>query len=299
MTSRIVIVRGGGDLATGTIWMLHRAGFRVLVTESEKPSAIRRTVSFCEAVYEGTQTVEGVTARLVRDLSEAEAVWAAGEVAVMVDAACEAVTALAEAPVLSHPSPGAGCDVTIAVVDAIMAKRNLGTRMDMAPFVIALGPGFTAGKDCHAVVETMRGHNLGRVYYEGSAEPNTGIPGLIAGYDADRVIHAPCAGVFHAKAAIGDLVKQGDVIGVITPGADDAENPRAQEEKERPVTALIDGLLRGILHDGYPVTKGFKLADIDPRANERDNCHTISDKARTIGGGVLCAVMESMTRYNN
>lgn len=258
----IVVVRGGGDLATGTIHMLHMAGFRVLVLESERPSAIRRTVAFCEAVYEGAWTVEGVTARLIHDISEAEGVWQSGEVPVIVDP---------EKKCINKVSP-------VAVVDAIIAKKNLGTRIDMAPFVIALGPGFTAGVDCHAVVETKRGHNLGRVYYEGSAAPNTGIPGLIAGHAADRVMHAEADGVFYARAQIGDVVKKGDVIGEISGEI---------------VTASIDGLLRGILHDGYPVTKGFKLADIDPRVEERENCYTISDKARCIAGGVLWAVMKA------
>ena len=172
--------------------------------------------------------------------------------------------------------------VTFALVDAIIAKKNLGTRIDMTPFVIALGPGFTAGVDCHAVVETKRGHNLGRVYYEGSAAPNTGIPGLIAGHAADRVMHAEAEGVFYARAQIGDVVKAGDVIGEISGEI---------------VTASIDGLLRGILHDGYPVTKGFKLADIDPRVEERENCYTISDKARCIAGGVLGAIMSSLSHH--
>ena len=258
----VVVVRGGGDLATGTIFMLHRAGFHVLVLESEAPSAIRRTVAFCEAVYEGVMTVEGITARLIEAPEDAQKAWEKGEVAVMVDP---------EGACLTPLLPG-----VVSVVDAIMAKRNLGTRMDMAPFVIALGPGFTAGVDCHAVVETMRGHNLGRVYYEGSAMPNTGVPGLIAGHDRDRVIHAEAEGIFTARARIGDVVKAGDLIGQI-----DGFN----------VTATIDGVLRGLLRNGYPVTRGFKLADIDPRAEERENCYTISDKARCIGGGVLCAVL--------
>ena len=256
----IIVVRGGGDLATGTIHMLHTAGYRVLVLESERPSAIRRTVAFCEAVYEGSATVEGVTARLIHDIAEAEDVWRRGEVTLLVDPEGVCI----------------GGGSIVALVDAIIAKKNLGTTIDMAPFVIALGPGFRAGVDCHAVVETKRGHNLGRVYYEGSAAPNTGVPGLIAGHAADRVMHAETDGVFYAKARIGDVVKKGDVIGEIN---------------SEPVLASIDGLVRGILHDGYPVTKGFKLADIDPRVEEKENCHTISDKARCIAGGVLSAIL--------
>ncbi|MBR5970764.1 MAG: EF2563 family selenium-dependent molybdenum hydroxylase system protein [Lachnospiraceae bacterium] len=270
MTPKLVIVRGGGDLATGTAWMLHRAGFPVLILESAYPSAIRRSVSFCEAVYEKTQTVEGVTACLAQDAAEALSLLADGQVALLVDPEAACVPSFQEENAAFRP---------VALVDAIIAKKNLGTRIDMAPFVIALGPGFTAGVDCHAVVETMRGHNLGRVYFEGSALPNTGIPGLIAGHDRDRVIHAPAAGTFHATASIGDMVKQGDVIGRVD---------------DTPVTASIDGLLRGILRDGFPVRKGCKTADIDPRPEEHDNCFTISDKARTIGGSVLCAVMHAV-----
>ena len=270
MTRDLVIVRGGGDLATGTVWMLHRAGFAVLILESAYPSAIRRSVAFCEAVYEKTQTVEGVTACLAQDRAQALSLLADGKIPVLADPTGDCISAFREE----------SADVRlVALVDAIIAKKNLGTTMDMAPFVIALGPGFTAGLDCHAVVETMRGHNLGRVYYEGSALPNTGIPGLIAGHGADRVIHAPAAGTFRATASIGDLVRQGDVIGHID---------------DTPVTAGIDGLLRGILRNGFHVNKGCKTADIDPRPEEQDNCFTISDKARTIGGGVLCAVMHAV-----
>ena len=284
-THPVVVVRGGGDLATGTIYMLHRAGFYVLVLESARPSAIRRTVAFCEAVYEGAVTVEGVTARLVTDMDGVHAAWERGEVAVIVDPDGDVIWNYTEdgslCPKDGH-SRTVPCVIPVALVDAIMAKRNLGTRIDMAPFVIALGPGFTAGVDCHAVVETMRGHNLGRVYYEGSAEPDTGVPGLIAGHDKDRVIHAEAAGVVYARAKIGDVVKKGDVIGVI-------EAARGTF----PSVATIDGVLRGVLRDKYPVTKGFKIADIDPRIEERDNCYTISDKARCIGGGVLAAIMAS------
>ena len=310
----MIVVRGGGDLATGTIHMLHTAGFKVLVLESERPSAIRRTVAFCEAVYEGAWTVEGVTARLIPDIAKAKSVWAQGEVPVLVDPEMKCINC-GESVTGDEKSGsiGTGTDdplytmghctcpydplfSPVALVDAIIAKKNLGTTIDMAPFVIALGPGFSAGVDCHAVVETKRGHNLGRVYYKGSAAPNTGVPGLIAGHAADRVMHAKADGVFYARARIGDVVKKGDVIGEIK-SESVGMNGSIGTAFDPFVTASIDGLLRGILHDKYPVTKGFKLADIDPRVEEKENCYTISDKARCIAGGVLGAILKNGSLY--
>ena len=162
------------------------------------------------------------------------------------------------------------------LIDAILAKKNLGTTMDMAETVIALGPGFTAGVDAHLVIETQRGHNLGRVLTEGAAAPNTGIPGVIAGYGKERVIHAPAAGILQNKSKIGDLVEKGQTIAMIG---------------DVPVTATLTGVLRGLIRDGYPVTEGFKIADIDPRESEQKNCYTISDKARCIAGGVLEGIL--------
>lgn len=260
----LIIVRGGGDLATGTIAKLHACGFPVLVLETQNPSAIRRNVAFSEAVYEGEQTVEGIVCRLAQDLKAAAAMLQKGELVMLVDPAGESIGAL-------RP---------MAVVDAILAKRNLGTRMDMAPVTVALGPGFTAGVDVHAVIETQRGHSLGRVIYEGCALPNTGVPGKIAGFGRERVIHSPESGVLRNVKHITDTVKQGEVIAKIDCGGEEA-----------PVLATIDGLLRGLIRDGYPVTKGFKIADIDPRAEEYENCFTISDKARCIAGGVLEAIL--------
>lgn len=260
----LVIVRGGGDLATGTIAKLHACGFRVLVLETQFPSAIRRNVAFSEAVYEGRQTVEGVTCRLAQNPGEALAMLEAGEPAMLIDPEARSVALL-------RP---------MAVIDAILAKRNLGTRMDMAPITVALGPGFAAGRDVHAVVETQRGHSLGRVLYEGSAAPDTGIPGKIAGYDRERVIHSPASGVMRNVKRITDTVRREEIIARIVCG-----------EESVPVRASLDGLLRGLIRDGYPVTKGFKIADIDPRTDEYENCFTISDKARCIAGGVLEAVL--------
>lgn len=260
----LIVVRGGGDLATGTIHKLHQCGFPVLILETENPSAIRRNVAFCEAVYAGRQTVEGLTCTLANDLDEAVALLRARGLPLLVDPQGACIARL-------RP---------LAVVDAILAKRNLGTHLAMAPITVALGPGFTAGEDVRAVVETKRGHNLGRVIYRGMAAANTGTPGVIAGYGKERVIHSPAGGVLRNVRAITDVVKKGDVIARIETGMGSV-----------PVLATIDGLLRGLIRDGYPVTEGFKIADIDPRVEEYDNCFTISDKARCIAGGVIEAIL--------
>lgn len=260
----LVIVRGGGDIATGTIHKLHSCGFSVLVLEAAQPSAIRRNVAFSEAVYQGSQSVENLTCRLARNREEAELLLKSGRIAMLIDpdGAC-----------IPHFRP-------MALVDGILAKKNLGTRMDMAPVTVALGPGFEAGRDVHAVIETRRGHRLGRVIYHGSAEENTGVPGIIAGYGAERVIHSPAEGILRNVKQITDIVSAGDVIAVVETGDGDIF-----------VHATISGLLRGLIRDGYPVTKGFKIADIDPRISEYENCFTISDKARCIAGGVLEAIL--------
>lgn len=258
--SELIIVRGAGDISTGTIHRLVRAGFPVLALEAARPSAIRRRVAFSEAVYDGAARVEGLTAVRIDDAAQAGAVLARGEVPLLVDPAGDCIRDLRPA----------------AVVDAILAKRNLGTTMDMAELTIALGPGFVAGRDVHFVIETMRGHDLGRIIASGNAAPNTGVPGVIAGYAAERVLHAPRAGVFHPLREIGCVVAAGEAIGMVT-----------APEGEWPVCAAIPGVLRGVLRDGYPVTKGFKLADVDPRLEEVKNCATLSDKARCIAGSVL------------
>ena len=258
--SHLIIVRGGGDLATGTICKLRRCGFPVLVLEIAAPSAIRRTVSFCEAVYTGAQTVEGLTCVRADSLAQAQALLEQGALPLLIDPEGAAIGAL-------RP---------MAVVDAILAKRNLGTRRDMAPITVGLGPGFTAGQDVDAVVETMRGHDLGRVLYEGQARPNTGVPGIIAGYGAERVIHSPAAGTLRAVRRIGDRVEQGEPLAFVG---------------ETPVPASLTGLLRGLIRDGYPVSRGLKIADIDPRVSEYENCFRVSDKARCIAGGVVEAVL--------
>jgi len=268
----LIVVRGAGDLATGTIHRLKKAGFRLLVLEAEHPAAIRRQVALSEAVYAGSARVEDVEAvRMDVDLAEKknrkelleqemERIWKKDGVPVLVDPAGLSIAALRPA----------------VVVDAILAKKNLGTTKEMAPLVIALGPGFTAGEDVDVVIETKRGHNLGRVIRSGSAVPNTGIPGIIGGYEKERVMHAQAEGILRNAASIGDIVEARAVIAEI-----ETENGTV------PVEASLSGLLRGLIRDGYPVTKGFKIADIDPRKEELQNCFTISDKARCIAGSVL------------
>ncbi|MDY4921001.1 MAG: selenium-dependent molybdenum cofactor biosynthesis protein YqeB [Phascolarctobacterium sp.] len=270
MSNLRIIVRGGGDLATGVIHRLWSAGFEPLVLECAQPAAIRRQVALSEAVYAGEATVEGMTGVRIENLSEAVAVWQAGKVPVLVDDAAACVDIL-------RPD---------IVIDAIIAKRNLGTRMDMAPLTIALGPGFVAGVDVHAVVETKRGHNLGRIIRSGAAAPNSGIPGVIAGFGKERVLHAEAEGVLHIVQDIGSIVDQGQVIAEIH-GADGVVTP---------VYATLSGIIRGMIREGFVVTRGFKIADIDPRQEELANCFTISDKARCIAGSVLELVCGYMNK---
>lgn len=268
MRQRLIIVRGGGDIATGTIYKLHQSGFAVLVLETACPSAIRRQVAFSEAVYDGVQEIEGVCCERAADMAQVQDILAAGNVAVLVDPKGEAIKRM-------QP---------FAVVDAILAKKNLGTSRDMAPLTVALGPGFCAGADVDVVVETMRGHKLGRLIYEGKAIPDTGIPGEIAGVGKARVMHAQAGGILRGVKKIGDYVKEGEPVAVIE-----------SADGICPVEASVTGIVRGLIRDGYPVTPGFKIADIDPRREEYENCFTISDKARCIAGGVLEAVMHHMS----
>ena len=256
----LVVIRGAGDLASGIALRLWRSRIRVVMTDVERPTAIRRTVCFSQAVVHGKTEVEGVTAR--RAFSAAEALCLLGEGVI---------------PVLADPE--GSCIPVLrpdAVVDAILAKRNLGTKMTDAPVVIGVGPGFCAGKDCHAVIETMRGHTLGRVIRTGEPIPNTNIPGLIGGFTGERVLRAPDDGIFHQLADIGARVQAGDVVG---------------EVNGKPMACTIAGVIRGMLADGTPVYKGMKSGDVDPRG-ELSYCYTASDKAIAIGGGVLQAILE-------
>ena len=261
----LILVRGGGDLATGTIYKLKKSGFPVLILEVAAPSAIRRNVAFCEAVYQGTQTVEDMTCCMAASLEQAAQYLSEGKLTVLVDPEGESIPKLKP----------------LAVVDAILAKKNLGTSRALAPITVALGPGFVAGEDVDAVIETKRGHRLGMVLRSGCAAANTGVPGIIGGYGRERVIYCPAEGILRNVKKITDTVSRGDVIAVVETG-----------EGSVPVEATLDGVVRGLIRDGYPVTKGFKIADIDPRIEERENCFTISDKARCIAGGVLEAILQ-------
>jgi xanthine dehydrogenase accessory factor len=259
-----VLLRGGGDLASGVAWRLHRCGFRIYITEIAQPMAVRRKVSFCEAVYDGESLVEGVKARLIRDPKEMAETWDQGQIPVLVDPEGQSKS-------VTEPE---------VIVDAILAKRNLGTSIRDARLVIALGPGFEAGRDAHYVVETNRGHNLGRLLSSGSAEPNTGVPGSVKGISADRVLRSPSEGMWKSTMDIGDLVKQGETVGTVA---------------EIPVTAKIDGILRGLIRPGIYVNEDLKIGDIDPRG-VKASCYTISDKALAIAGGVLEGILSVYAR---
>lgn len=253
-----ILIKGAGDLATGIASRLYGAGHQIMMTDIAVPLTVRRLVAFSRAVYEGEAVVEDMTARLAKNQEEAEKIMEQGDIPVIVDPKAECVQWF-------QPD---------VIVDAILAKRNLGTKITDAPFVIGVGPGFTAGEDCNCVVETKRGHTLGNVIWDGSAIPNTGVPGNVGGYSIERLIKASADGVIEPKAVIGDLVRKGQIV-AITGG--------------EPVYALMDGIVRGMLQPGVQVTKGLKIGDIDARAKQ-GHCRTISDKARAIGGGVLDAV---------
>lgn len=274
----LIIVRGAGDLASGVLAAIHICGFRVLALETANPSAIRRTVAFSEAVRIGHCSIEGIEARLIAKEQ------AAG---LIVSGNCELsdgseANRLSFIPIAVDPTGELISELQpAAVVDAIIAKKNCGTRLDMAPLVIALGPGFTAGKDAHIVIETMRGHNLARLIYQGTALPNTGVPGLVGGESALRVIHAPAAGTLRVLRDIGSSVARSETIARII----------HTDGSVTDVAASLNGIIRGMLPDGFTVRSGLKMADIDPRLTELNNCFTISDKARSLGGAVLTALL--------
>lgn len=262
--SPFIVVKSAGEMASAIAWRLYMANMRrICMLDLDDPLCVRRQVSFCTALESGAAVVEGVRAVAARDRDEIEAAWKTQTIAVVRITDWGRIDDLAP-------------DV---VIDAILAKRNLGTSKDEARLVIALGPGFTAGADCHLVIETNRGHDLGRIITSGSAEPNTSIPGDIAGHTDERVLRAPAAGTFQSQRAIGDRVRRNDIVGHVAGHA---------------VTARLDGMLRGLIGPGTAVTTGLKLGDIDPRG-KREHCHTISDKARAIAG----AALEGVMRYCN
>jgi xanthine dehydrogenase accessory factor len=261
-----VLVRGGGDMGSGVAWRLHRCGFKVLITEIPQPLSVRRAVSFCEAVYDGKARVEDVDAVLVQNVDGIYGAWKERHIPLLLD-------------------PDAECKISVepdVLVDAILAKKNLGTTIKDAPLVMALGPGFRAGLDVHCVVETKRGHRLGRLLNAGSAQPNTGEPGAVMGITHDRVLRATATGTWESSARIGDAVKKGDELGRVT---------------DEPVRALIDGVLRGLIRSNISVTKGLKIGDIDPRGI-REYCFTISEKALAVSGGVLEGILHFLNLRN-
>jgi len=260
----VILIKGGGEMATGVAHRLFHSGFLVCLTEIPEPLAVRREVSFCEAIQEGEKTVEDVKAKRVEDEAAIQQAWAEGLISILVDPQCRVRREL-------NPD---------VIIDAILAKTNTGTRISDAPLIIGLGPGFRAGEDVHLVVETNRGHNLGRVIERGAAEPNTGVPGDIGGYTWERVLRAPCAGRFMGWKKIGDRVEKGEIVAKV---------------ETLPLHSEISGVLRGLLRDGARVEKDMKVGDVDPRAM-REHCYTISDKARAIGGGVLEAILRRYPR---
>ena len=260
----VIAVKGAGEMATGVAWRLFQSNFKnIFMMEIENPIAVRRRVSFCEAVHDDKIIVEGVEAKRIFNTDDIRTAWKNSIIPVIVDPDWKSIKAI-------RPH---------VVVDAIIAKKNLGTNLSEAPLVIGLGPGFEAGRDVHVVIETNRGHNLGRIILNGYAEPNTGAPGNINGYTRKRVLRSPCSGIFKSSLTIGTLVKQNDVVGHVD---------------GKPVVAQINGVLRGQIRNNTMVTKQLKIGDIDPRGN-REHCTTISEKARAIGGSVLEAILR---KYN-
>ena len=256
----MILIRGAGEMASGVAHRLHQSHFKICMLEISHPLAVRREVSFCEAVYEGEKAIDGVQAKLISKPEEIPSLWKEGKIPILIDPDGRKTRNSIKPDVL---------------VDAILAKKNLGTRINDAPLVIGLGPGFTSAKDVHLVVETNRGHNLGRVVSNGSAETDTGIPGEIGGYTIERVLRTMKSGIFRPSKSIGELVDKGTVVAVVD---------------DFPIIAKISGVVRGLLRGGVEVKKGLKVGDIDPRG-KKESCFTISDKARAIGGGVLEAIL--------
>lgn len=255
----VVVIRGAGDLASGVAMRLYRSGFPVIMTELETPLLVRRAVCFGSAMYDGVAVVEGVTARRIEATSS---LWLA--------------VRTEDIPVVLDAANGWRNLLPRVVIDARMAKRNIDTAIEDAELVIALGPGFIAGEDCHAVVETNRGHYLGRVIWQGAAEPNTGVPGTVKGWGVSRVLRAPAEGYTTPHIDIGNHVQEGDLIATVG---------------ETPLYAPFDGRLRGLIHPTAWVTAGMKIGDLDPRG-VYEHCFMVSDKALAVGGGVLTAILQ-------
>lgn len=267
----LVLIKGAGDLASGVALRLFRSGMKIIMTDIAQPTVIRRTVSFAQAVYDGTCMVEDIEGQLVENAAEALKAIDKGKIPILVDPECNILKELR-------------FDV---LIDAVLAKVNTGTAINDAPIVVGLGPGFVGGEDCHAVIETQRGHQLARVLTDCAPAPDTGIPGMIGGYAKERVIKSPVAGVFITTGKIGDMVKADDSIGYI----------QTSNGKKVPVKTVISGVLRGILYNGLTVFQDMKIADVDPRP-VYEHCFSCSDKARAIGGGALEAILHFATKNN-
>ena len=263
LSDLIVLIRGAGEIASGIAHTLHCAHFAVCLIDISNPMAVRRQVSFCEAIYEGSKTIEGVTAKYISSPADIYTLWNEGKIPILVDP---------ENTIRRRLKP------TI-LVDAIMAKRNLGTCLSDASFVIGTGPGFYAGRDVHIVIETNRGHDLGRLISEGEAEADTKVPGIVGGFSSERVLRAPAAGQFKALKNIGDEVKEKEAVASVS---------------DKLIKTQISGIIRGLLRNDTMVYKGMKVGDVDPRGL-KEYCYTISDKVRAIAGGVLLAIL---IRYN-
>ena len=287
----IIGIKGAGEMASAIACRLYMANIRkIFMMEVRHPIAVRRGVSFCDAIYEGRKAVEGVEAiselnfvgrendsmnddKMTRDRNRNrifQRAWGNGKIVVVVDP---------DWRVIEWVQPH-------VVVDAILAKKNLGTRMKEAPLVIGLGPGFVAENDVNMVIETNRGHHLGRIITHGSAEPNTGIPGNIGGFTAQRVMRAPVSGIFRTTRKIGDMVEHGDIIGEVDDGKMQAE-----------VVGRVEGVIRGLIRKDTHVNKGLKIGDIDPRG-DKTYCYTISEKTRAIAGSLLEAVLRRFNGVN-
>lgn len=279
----LIVIRGGGDLASGVIQKFHRSGFNVIILEIEKPNFIRRKVCYGAAIYEGEVNLEESISKFIGNLKEEktevfanlEKCFNENKIPVIVDENMEILNVIKTQCSSEYK--------VVAVIDAIIAKRNLGMKNDLAPITIALGPGFCAGKDVDIVVETMRGHNLARLIFQGEAIPNTGVPGLIGGEAELRVMHSPADGILKIVRDIGEIVEKNQVIATVN---------------DTQVIATISGLIRGVITDGLYVKKGLKICDIDPRKEEYKNCFTISDKARSLGGGALEAFLCMRNKKN-
>lgn len=258
----LILIRGGGDLASGVALRLYRAGLKVVITELAQPLAVRRTVSFAEAVYAGEITIEGLTARHVPDPTDSLrilTILGKQQIPVLVDPDCTSARAL-------HPA---------VIVDGRMTKRPPEPIGYSPVLYIGLGPGFVGGENCQAAVETRRGHTLGRVYWCGAPHPDTGQPDPVHGHQTKRVLRAPAQGIFAAHAQIGDTIEPGQKIA---------------EVAGQPINAPFKGILRGLIHPGLSVTRGLKIGDLDPRDDPR-LCMLVSDKALAVGGGVLEAIL--------